>query len=123
MFRRRRDAGVDTGAARPDDDPVAGRTCRAQEAIRLLQEWLSDESGYDERAWPLIKKGLEEDRYLIGAVSVADRIMLDAAPLGALSHPRPNPEIADGLVEKLSMGSRFLSGRYNEGQGEGNDSE
>jgi hypothetical protein len=33
-----------------------------QAAIRLLQEWLADESGYDEENWPIIKKAIEENR-------------------------------------------------------------
>ena len=31
-------------------------------AIQLLHEWLEDDSGYDERAWPLLKEAIEEDR-------------------------------------------------------------
>lgn len=31
-------------------------------AIRLLQEWLADESGYDEKNWPLIKRAVEENK-------------------------------------------------------------
>jgi hypothetical protein len=31
-------------------------------AIRLLDEWAADESGYDERIWPLLKIALDEDR-------------------------------------------------------------
>ncbi len=31
-------------------------------AIRLLEEWLADESGYDEETWPKLKKALDEDR-------------------------------------------------------------
>ncbi len=33
-----------------------------QAAIQLLQEWLADESGYDEYAWPIVKKAIEENR-------------------------------------------------------------
>lgn len=33
-----------------------------QAAIRLLQEWLADESGYDEQNWPRIKQAIEENR-------------------------------------------------------------
>ena len=29
---------------------------------RLLDEWLADESGYDEEAWPEIKEALDRDR-------------------------------------------------------------
>lgn len=31
-------------------------------AIRLLHQWLEDESGYDERVWPPLKEAIEEDR-------------------------------------------------------------
>jgi hypothetical protein len=31
-------------------------------ALRLLREWMADESGYDERVWPIIKRALEENR-------------------------------------------------------------
>jgi len=34
----------------------------SQEAIRLLQEWMADESGYDEEVWPVVKKAIEENR-------------------------------------------------------------
>jgi len=29
---------------------------------QLLQEWLADESGYDEETWPLLKGALETNR-------------------------------------------------------------
>ena len=51
----------ETGSG-PENDPVGGRTCRAREAIGLLDAWLADESGYDERVWPSVKQGLEENR-------------------------------------------------------------
>lgn len=31
-------------------------------AIALLDEWLADESGYDERVWPVVKKAIEAHR-------------------------------------------------------------
>ncbi len=31
-------------------------------AIALLNSWLTDESGYDEKAWPIVKQALEENR-------------------------------------------------------------
>ena len=31
-------------------------------AIKLLDTWLADESGYDERVWPIVKKMIEENR-------------------------------------------------------------
>lgn len=37
-------------------------SARQQKAIDLLNEWLNDESGYDEEAWPDLKTELEKDR-------------------------------------------------------------
>ncbi len=34
-------------------------------AIKLLQEWANDESGYDEKIWPIAKKAIEENRLSI----------------------------------------------------------
>lgn len=31
-------------------------------AIRLLEEWMADESGYDEEAWPELKEALDRNR-------------------------------------------------------------
>jgi hypothetical protein len=42
-----------------------GRTAQATQnaaAIRLLHQWLEDESGYDERVWPRLKEAIEKDR-------------------------------------------------------------
>ena len=30
--------------------------------LKLLDEWLQDESGYDEETWPELKKALDRDR-------------------------------------------------------------
>jgi hypothetical protein len=35
-------------------------------AIELIDEWLQDESGYDEEAWPQVKADLDEHRLLRG---------------------------------------------------------
>jgi len=42
---------------------------RLDKVRRLLDEWMADESGYDERAWPLLEKGLEEDPFTLRAFS------------------------------------------------------
>ena len=34
----------------------------AEMAIRLLDEWMADESGYDEETWPRLKAALDRDR-------------------------------------------------------------
>jgi excisionase family DNA binding protein len=31
-------------------------------ALRLLEEWMADESGYDEQTWPVVKRVIEENR-------------------------------------------------------------
>jgi len=43
------------------------RRDRNDEVIRLLDEWLADESGYDEETWPLLKEALNRERELVGA--------------------------------------------------------
>ena len=35
---------------------------RAEAVRRLLAGWLANDSGYDEHAWPELKRGLEESR-------------------------------------------------------------
>jgi len=34
---------------------------RNQQAINLLNEWLADESGYDEQVWPAAKRAIAEN--------------------------------------------------------------
>ena len=38
------------------------RQTRPKEVIALLDEWLKDESGYDEETWPELKKALDRNR-------------------------------------------------------------
>ncbi len=38
------------------------RAAQNEAAVRLLHQWLADESGYDERVWPRLKEAIEEDR-------------------------------------------------------------
>ena len=35
---------------------------REHPAVELLNEWLHDDSGYDEAVWPEVKQALDEDR-------------------------------------------------------------
>lgn len=35
---------------------------RTERLLHYLDEWLADESGYDEETWPKVKAALEEDR-------------------------------------------------------------
>ncbi len=43
------------------DVPVV-QQAKNEAAIRLVREWLADESGYDEKTWPIAKKVIEENR-------------------------------------------------------------
>ena len=46
----------------PRGETVASQKARNKAAIALLDKWLADESGYDERVWPRLKKAIEENR-------------------------------------------------------------
>jgi excisionase family DNA binding protein len=35
---------------------------RNEAVIQLLEEWLADETGYDEKVWPTVKRTIEENR-------------------------------------------------------------
>jgi excisionase family DNA binding protein len=39
---------------------------RNEAAMRLLAEWMADESGYDERVWPIVEKLLAENPVSFG---------------------------------------------------------
>ena len=41
---------------------VAAQRQKNEAARRLLQEWLADDSGYDEEVWPKVKQLIEENR-------------------------------------------------------------
>jgi hypothetical protein len=49
-------------AARPSVGPSAAPQEDPEAVIELLQEWLADESGYDESTWPELKAALDQDR-------------------------------------------------------------
>jgi hypothetical protein len=38
------------------------RQSRNQAAIRLLREWMADDSGYDAKVWPLLRNAIEHNR-------------------------------------------------------------
>jgi hypothetical protein len=42
--------------------PACLARIRARKLKKLLDSWLADESGYDERVWPRLKKAIEENR-------------------------------------------------------------
>lgn len=41
---------------------IAAQRQKNEAARRLLQEWLADESGYDEEVWPKVKQLIEDNR-------------------------------------------------------------
>jgi hypothetical protein len=45
---------------------------QAARLLTLMEEWLQDESGYDEEAWPALKKALNEERDRVGARRLFD---------------------------------------------------
>ena len=49
-----------------------GKAPKVHPAIALLEEWLKDESGYDEETWPALKKALNEERDRVGARRLFD---------------------------------------------------
>jgi hypothetical protein len=53
-------------------DQIRPPSARAAEAIALFKSWLTDESGYDEKVWPRLKKALEQEREHVGARSLFD---------------------------------------------------
>jgi hypothetical protein len=38
------------------------RKARQERAVRLVESWLNDKSGYDERVWPQLSRDIEENR-------------------------------------------------------------
>jgi hypothetical protein len=48
------------------------RSPKVAEAIELFKGWLADESGYDEKVWPRLKKALEQERERVGARRLFD---------------------------------------------------
>jgi len=61
-------AAKDASAAckKPGETPtvaeIAAQRQKNEAARRLLQEWLADESGYDEEVWPKVKQLIEDNR-------------------------------------------------------------
>ena len=57
-------SGRPADAACPEapDAVLPAQSARNEAAIRLLTAWMADESGYDERAWPRVKKALQDNR-------------------------------------------------------------
>jgi len=51
-------------------EQIESESPSAARAIALLKSWLQDESGYDEKVWPRLKKALDQERRRAGARSL-----------------------------------------------------
>jgi hypothetical protein len=51
---------------------VEPQTRKAARVIALLQGWLKDKSGYDEKTWPALKTALNQERARRGAQRLFD---------------------------------------------------
>jgi hypothetical protein len=59
-------------AAIAELDQIRPQSAKTAEAIKLFKSWLRDESGYDEKVWPRLKKALETARARVGARRLFD---------------------------------------------------
>jgi hypothetical protein len=65
---RKKAKGADSAGSKKRN----GRAPKVHPAITLIEEWLKDESGYDEETWPALKKALDEERDRVGARRLFD---------------------------------------------------
>ncbi len=57
--------GIETASERSSaltNGVDTNRQSRNQAAIRLLREWMTDDSGYDAKVWPSLKDAIERNR-------------------------------------------------------------
>lgn len=50
------------GAAIEDPEARALRRQKLAELVKIVNEWMTDESGYDEETWPELKAALQANR-------------------------------------------------------------
>jgi len=53
-------------------DQLKPKTKKAAKVLALLKTWLTDESGYDEQAWPKLKLAIESQHKRVGAWKLFD---------------------------------------------------
>ena len=51
---------------------IEPQTPKAAKVIAILQGWLTDKSGYDEKTWPALKTALNQERARRGAQRLFD---------------------------------------------------
>jgi hypothetical protein len=78
--RKRRPRAADKSATRQAAisasldriNQIEPQTPKAARVIALLQGWLKDKSGYDEKTWPGLKSSLNQERARRGAQRLFD---------------------------------------------------
>ncbi len=50
-----------------DPQEIKVETRKARRVVEMLESCLRDESGYDEKTWPKLKKSIERERKRVGA--------------------------------------------------------
>lgn len=53
-------------------DKLEPGSVEVAKAIALFKSWLEDDSGYDEKVWPQLKKALNRERDRVGARRLFD---------------------------------------------------
>lgn len=53
---------IDIQKIEKQSDFLTSQQAKNMAVIKLLEEWMADESGYDEEVWPIVKRSLEDDR-------------------------------------------------------------
>ncbi|HET6881249.1 MAG TPA: hypothetical protein VFI31_13900 [Pirellulales bacterium] len=82
MRRKREKGGVKQSAQKKREqaisdtlaelDVLESTSPQAKALIELFRSWLTDESGYDEEAWPKLKSALNRERDRVGARRLFD---------------------------------------------------
>jgi hypothetical protein len=53
---------VDMPAGGVSENDVILQRLRNDVVLRLFERWMTDESGYDEEVWPIVRQTIEEHR-------------------------------------------------------------
>ncbi len=70
--RKRASEDAAVAVALTDIKQLTPDSAKASQVLALLKSWLKDDSGYDEKTWPKLKKGLDQQRVKAGARRLFD---------------------------------------------------
>ena len=90
-------------------DPTPEQRWRAEGVRQVPAEWLADESGYDERAWPEVKRGLEESRTSSRRLLTTE-VMLQVGTFWARAHQAGMTTAPDPALDLAWYSSRIKRG-------------